>query len=178
MCCYFQCWCCLTLNIILQLWASQYIKCVKILECVQRRAPRLVTRLEDICEEKLRALRVLSLEKRRSRGNLTALCNALRRDTEVPGSAPGNWWQGRNDTGLRQTRVRWALGNISLLWECSNSGTGFLERWLVPHACQCYSRGIWKIPSFMCFTFWLALKQSGNWTRWSLRLQCFNFYCS
>ncbi|KAK4822988.1 hypothetical protein QYF61_024696 [Mycteria americana] len=44
----------------------------------------------------------------------------------------------------------WTLGSISLPRGCSNTGTGFLERWSMPQACQC-SRGIWTTPLIRCF---------------------------
>lgn len=56
---------------------------------------------------------------------------------------------------------------LSWLWGWSSTETGFLQRWLMPHACQC-SRVIWIMPSITYFNFWLALKLSGSWTWWSL----------
>ena len=64
--------------------------------------------------------------------------------------------------GLDQT-----LGSIPLLRGWSDTGTGFLERWSMPQACQCW-RGIWTMPLTTCFDFWSALQLSGSWTRWSL----------
>lgn len=52
--------------------------------------------------------------------------------------------------------------HFSSVW--SNTGTGFLKGWLVPYAC---SRDFWATPS-ICFNFWLVLKCSGSWIRWSL----------
>ena len=46
----------------------------------------------------------------------------------------------------------------------SNTGRGFLERWLMPHVCQCL-RGIWTVPLIICFDFWSAMKWSGSSTR-------------
>jgi len=33
--------------------------------------------------------------------------------------------------------LHWTLGSISLPRGWSNTGTGFLERWMMPQACQC-----------------------------------------
>lgn len=51
----------------------------------------------------------------------------------------------------------------------SNTGTGFLERGLMPHACQCL-RAIEKIILVLCFNFSSALKWSGSQTRWLLQV--------
>ncbi|GAB0195082.1 hypothetical protein GRJ2_001973500 [Grus japonensis] len=76
-----------------QCWTPQFKKDVKVLECDQSRATKLVEGLEGMSyEECLRTLGFSALEKRRLKGDLTAFYSFLRREVEREVLSSSPWY--------------------------------------------------------------------------------------
>jgi len=120
------------------------------------RRTKLVQGLEGTtCEEQLRTLGLSGLEERRLRGNLFALHSFLRRGRGEGGAelfslVPSDM-RCKNGSKLCQGGSDWTRRSIPLLRWWSNTGIGFLERSLMPQACQCLN-GIWTMPLMACFS--------------------------
>lgn len=103
------------------------------------------------------------LKKSRLRGNLIALYSFLMKGGRE-GGAELFWDPVTRCVAVIQSWVRmcldWILGSISLPRGWSDTGTGFLDRWSMPQACQCFKRHWDKAPNNMLLTFeepWIGL---------------------
>lgn len=117
-----------------QFWTPAFKKNMKILECIQRRASNLVTRLESRSyEDWLIILCLTSLKKGRQRVDSISLYSMLKKGTGE-GSADlfllvcSDRMCG-NCSKLCQGRLDWSLGSISFQRGWWEPATGLLERW-------------------------------------------------
>ena len=63
----------------IQMWSPQYRRDMDLLECVQRRATKMIQGMEHLSyEDRLRELGLFRLEKRRLRGDLRAAFQSLK----------------------------------------------------------------------------------------------------
>ena len=103
------------LDYCIQAWDPQYRKDVELLDWVQRKATKMIRGLERLsCEERVRELGLVSLEKRRLWGDLIVAFQYLK----AVYKQEGEWLFTRVDSDrtrgnglkLRQGRLGWILG--------------------------------------------------------------------
>lgn len=118
----------------MQFWATKIKNDAKAPEDIQRKTTKHAEGLGSLfCKE---WWGLISLERRRLRGNITALFSSQRRGSGERGAKLFSLqFSNRvcgNSSKLHQGRFRLDIRNLFFLRGWSNPGTGFLERWLIP----------------------------------------------
>ena len=88
------------LDYYIQLWGPQYRRDMALLECIHRRATKMMQTMECLpCKDRLRELGLCSLEKRRLRGDLIATFQYLKGKYRKEGDRLFSWVCGDRTRG-------------------------------------------------------------------------------